>query len=73
MHSLIVQTFPDPTRWSPADVLSWLQWTSRQFGLSELVANQWDLNGASLIALTEDDFTRRSPQVLNFTFVYNAC
>ncbi|RZC37626.1 Ets and/or SAM PNT domain containing protein [Asbolus verrucosus] len=53
---------PDPTQWSAADVLSWLQWTSRQFGLSDPVPEQWDLNGSSLASLSEEDFTRRSPQ-----------
>ncbi|EFA02538.2 DNA-binding protein D-ETS-4 isoform X1 [Tribolium castaneum] len=53
---------PDPTQWSAADVLSWLQWTSRQFGLTEPVPDHWDMNGPSLAALSEEDFTRRAPQ-----------
>ncbi|XP_068907924.1 DNA-binding protein D-ETS-4 isoform X2 [Tenebrio molitor] len=53
---------PDPTQWSAAEVLSWLQWTSRQFSLPDPVPDQWDLNGTSLAALSEEDFTRRSPQ-----------
>ncbi|XP_063907517.1 DNA-binding protein D-ETS-4 isoform X2 [Zophobas morio] len=53
---------PDPTQWSAADVLSWLQWTSRQFGLAEPLPEQWEMNGSSLAALSEEDFTRRSPQ-----------
>lgn len=53
---------PDPSQWSPANVLSWLQWTTNQFGLSTLIPNQWDLSGSNLIALSEEDFTRRAPQ-----------
>jgi hypothetical protein len=59
----LIAAFADPTQWSAAEVLSWLQWTSRQFSLPDPVPDQWDLNGTSLDALSEEDFTRRSPQV----------
>ncbi|KAB0799819.1 hypothetical protein PPYR_07699 [Photinus pyralis] len=53
---------PDPSQWNPANVLSWLQWTTNQFGLPTLIPNQWELSGPNLIALSEEDFTRRAPQ-----------
>ncbi|CAG9864184.1 unnamed protein product [Phyllotreta striolata] len=52
----------DPSQWDPTNVLSWIRWTSRQFSLPEPLSDQWDMAGSSLIALTEEDFTSRSPQ-----------
>ncbi|XP_057669547.1 DNA-binding protein D-ETS-4 isoform X1 [Diorhabda carinulata] len=52
----------DPSQWDSASVLSWIRWTSRHFGLSEPVSEQWDMTGSKLVTLSEDDFTRRSPQ-----------
>ncbi|KAJ8919543.1 hypothetical protein NQ315_002164 [Exocentrus adspersus] len=52
----------DPSQWDAASVLSWIRWTSRQFGLPEPVSEQWDMPGPSLVALSEEDFTRRAPQ-----------
>ncbi|KAF5302241.1 hypothetical protein FQA39_LY10280 [Lamprigera yunnana] len=53
---------PDPSQWTSANVLSWLQWTTNQFGLSSVMPEQWNVPGSSLIALPEEDFTRRAPQ-----------
>ncbi|KAK4886884.1 hypothetical protein RN001_003155 [Aquatica leii] len=53
---------PDPSQWTSANVLSWLQWTTNQFGLSNLIADQWNISGSSLVTLSEEDFTRRAPQ-----------
>ncbi|ENN80509.1 hypothetical protein HUJ04_005409 [Dendroctonus ponderosae] len=53
---------PDPSKWSPADVLSWIRWTSRQFNCSEPVAESWDMSGTDLLALSEKDFTSRAAQ-----------
>ncbi|XP_072382030.1 DNA-binding protein D-ETS-4 isoform X2 [Diabrotica undecimpunctata] len=52
----------DPSQWDSASVLSWIRWTSRQFNLQEPVSEQWDMSGAALITLSDEDFTRRSPQ-----------
>ncbi|KAG5881449.1 hypothetical protein JTB14_037667 [Gonioctena quinquepunctata] len=52
----------DPSQWDSASVLSWIRWTSRQFSLPEPVAEQWDMPGSALVALPEDDFTRRASQ-----------
>ncbi|XP_060531265.1 DNA-binding protein D-ETS-4 [Cylas formicarius] len=52
----------DPTKWSPADVLSWIRWTSRQFNCPEPAAENWEMTGQELLALSEEDFTRRAPQ-----------
>ncbi|KAJ8980200.1 hypothetical protein NQ317_003765 [Molorchus minor] len=53
---------PDPSQWDAANVLSWIRWTSRQFGLPEPVSEDWDMPGSGLVALSEEDFTRRAPQ-----------
>lgn len=53
---------PDPSQWDSASVLSWIRWTSRHFGFSEPVSEQWDMTGSKLVTLSEEDFTRRSPQ-----------
>ncbi|KAI4462544.1 ets [Holotrichia oblita] len=53
---------PDASQWTSANVWSWLQWTCRELSLPALSQEQWDLNGASLLSMTEDDFTKRAPQ-----------
>lgn len=62
-YKLNLTVLADPTQWNGANVLSWLQWTSQEFGFTISSPEQWDMNGAQLIALTEEDFVRRSPQV----------
>ncbi|CAH1174137.1 unnamed protein product [Phaedon cochleariae] len=52
----------DPSQWNSASVLSWIRWTSQQFGLEEPAADQWDMPGPALVALSEEDFTRRASQ-----------
>ncbi|XP_066145230.1 DNA-binding protein D-ETS-4 isoform X1 [Euwallacea fornicatus] len=53
---------PDPSKWSPSDVLSWIRWTSRHFGCPEPISENWDLSGMDLSTLSEKDFTNRAPQ-----------
>lgn len=54
---------PDPAQWSPANVFSWIQWTSRQFNLPPPRPEQWEISGTGLMALSEAEFTRKAPQV----------
>lgn len=61
---LIILT--DPSKWSPADVLSWIRWTSRQFSCPEPVAENWEVSGTDLLTLSDKDFASRAPQVSVF-------
>lgn len=56
-------TLTDPSKWSPADVLSWIRWTARQFSCPEPVAENWEMSGANLLTLSDKDFASRAPQV----------
>ncbi|XP_066996170.2 DNA-binding protein D-ETS-4 [Anabrus simplex] len=53
---------PDPTRWAAGDVRSWLLWTLRQYALPMVPMEYFDMDGAALTALTEQDFQQRAPQ-----------
>ncbi|CAG9762523.1 unnamed protein product [Ceutorhynchus assimilis] len=52
----------DPSKWSPADVLSWVRWTSRQYNCQEPMDESWNISGTDLLALSEKDFANRAPQ-----------
>lgn len=53
----------DPSKWSASNVLSWLQWTTNQFGLPAPITDQWDVDGSTLASFSEDEFIKRAPQV----------
>lgn len=53
---------PDPLKWSKNNVLSWLQWSSREFRIPEPIVDQWDITGSGLLCLSEEEFNRRSPE-----------
>lgn len=53
---------PDPCKWSKNNVISWLQWTSREFRIPEPIADQWDISGSGLLCLSEEEFIRRSSE-----------
>ncbi|KAL1506764.1 hypothetical protein ABEB36_006067 [Hypothenemus hampei] len=53
---------PDPAKWSPSDVISWIRWTSRQFNYAEPLAESWDISGNDLLVLSEKEFVTRAPQ-----------
>ncbi|KAK9886866.1 hypothetical protein WA026_019123, partial [Henosepilachna vigintioctopunctata] len=52
----------DPAQWTPTNVFSWIQWTSREFNLAEPSADQWNLSGTDLLELSDEDFSRRTSQ-----------
>ena len=52
----------DPSAWSKDDVRGWLVWTSRQCNLGPLPLEHFDIEGASLVALTEEEFRMAAPQ-----------
>ncbi|XP_052751542.1 DNA-binding protein D-ETS-4-like isoform X2 [Galleria mellonella] len=53
---------PDPMLWSTADVKSWVMFTLQHFNLPMVPAEYFAMDGAALVALTEDDFNQRAPQ-----------
>ncbi|XP_043281929.1 DNA-binding protein D-ETS-4 [Venturia canescens] len=53
---------PEPRRWSAADVAAWVQWARRQLHLPSVPLESFNIDGATLASLTEDDFCQRAPQ-----------
>ncbi|KAG7207041.1 hypothetical protein KM043_000923 [Ampulex compressa] len=53
---------PEPRRWSAADVAAWVQWARRQLQLPSVPLDSFNVDGATLASLTEEEFCRRAPQ-----------
>ncbi|XP_011263786.1 DNA-binding protein D-ETS-4 [Camponotus floridanus] len=53
---------PEPRRWSAADVAAWVQWARRQLQLPLVPLESFNVDGATLAALTEEEFCQRAPQ-----------
>ncbi|XP_051166411.1 DNA-binding protein D-ETS-4 isoform X1 [Leptopilina boulardi] len=53
---------PEPCRWSAADVAAWVQWARRQLQLPSVPLESFNVDGATLTSLTEEEFCRRAPQ-----------
>ncbi|EGI64084.1 DNA-binding protein D-ETS-4 [Acromyrmex echinatior] len=53
---------PEPRRWSAADVAAWVQWARRQLQLPSVPMESFNVDGATLASLTEEEFCRRAPQ-----------
>lgn len=53
----------DPNQWVEEDVKAWILWTVRQFSLPMINTDCFNIDGATLCQLTEEDFQQRSPQV----------
>ncbi|XP_012261581.2 DNA-binding protein D-ETS-4 [Athalia rosae] len=53
---------PEPRRWSAADVAAWVQWARRQLQLPSVPLESFNIDGATLASLTEEDFCHRAPQ-----------
>ncbi|XP_026326708.1 DNA-binding protein D-ETS-4-like isoform X4 [Hyposmocoma kahamanoa] len=53
---------PDPMLWNPANVNSWVMYTLQHFNLPLVPAEYFNMDGAALIALTEEEFNQRAPQ-----------
>ncbi|CAH0397367.1 unnamed protein product [Chilo suppressalis] len=53
---------PDPMLWSTNDVNSWVMFTLQHFNLPMVPAEYFTMDGAALMALTEEDFNQRAPQ-----------
>lgn len=59
----------EPRRWSAADVAAWVQWARRQLQLPSVPMESFNVDGATLASLTEEEFCQRAPQVSANTFV----
>ena len=55
-------SFADPKNWSIDDVRTWLVWNSRQYNLP-IVMELFNVTGAVLTTMSEQDFVQRTPQV----------
>ncbi|CAL7948300.1 unnamed protein product [Xylocopa violacea] len=53
---------PEPRRWSAADVAAWIQWARRQLQLPSVPLESFNVDGATLATLTEEEFCQRAPQ-----------
>lgn len=53
----------EPRRWSAADVAAWVQWARRQLQLPSVPMESFNVDGATLASLTEEEFCQRAPQV----------
>lgn len=62
-------------QWSSSDVKAWIVFTVQHFNLPMVPAEYFAMDGAALIALTEDEFNQRAPQVSffqhNANYIYN--
>lgn len=54
---------PDPMLWSTADVKAWVMFTLQHFNLPMVPTEYFAMDGAALVALTEEDFNQRAPEV----------
>lgn len=60
----------EPRRWSAADVAAWVQWARRQLQLPSVPLESFNVDGATLASLTEEEFCQRAPQVsANYIFL----
>ncbi|XP_061706247.1 DNA-binding protein D-ETS-4 isoform X2 [Cydia pomonella] len=53
---------PDPMVWSTENVKAWVAFTLQTFNLPMVPTEYFAMEGAALMALTEEDFNRRAPQ-----------
>lgn len=53
----------EPRRWSAADVAAWVQWARRQLQLPSVPLESFNVDGATLASLSEEEFCQRAPQV----------
>lgn len=57
----ILNISSNPYHWTTANVQSWLVWTQQQFGYPAIRTDFFNMEGAALCSLTEEDFRMRSP------------
>lgn len=52
--------------WRPDDVKAWVNFTLRHFNLQMVPEEYFAMDGPALVALTEEDFNQRAPEVNYF-------
>lgn len=57
----ILNISPNPYQWSVGNVQSWLVWTQQQYGCPSFRTDYFNMNGAALCSLSEEDFRLRAP------------
>ncbi|XP_077519378.1 DNA-binding protein D-ETS-4-like [Amblyomma americanum] len=57
----ILNVSPNPYQWSVANVHSWLVWTQQQYGCPSFRTDYFNMDGAALCSLSEEDFRLRAP------------
>lgn len=60
---MILIMFSDPMLWSTGDVKAWVMFTLQHYNLPMVPIENFTMDGAALVALTEDEFNHRAPQV----------
>ncbi|XP_078248860.1 transcription factor ETV7 isoform X2 [Pogona vitticeps] len=50
-----------PFLWSKDDVIHWLRWAEKEYGLRESDESKFEMNGKALCILTKEDFRFRAP------------
>lgn len=53
----------DPMQWSASDVKSWVMFTVQHYNLPMVPTEYFAMDGPALVALNEEEFNQRAPQV----------
>lgn len=62
-QGLIIFLFADPMLWSTGDVKAWVMFTLQHYNLPMVPIENFTMDGAALVVLTEEEFNQRAPQV----------
>ena len=65
---IMMCSFPDPMLWSTGDVKAWVMFTLQHYNLPMVPMENFTMDGAALVALTEEEFNQRASQVLFIIF-----
>jgi Sterile alpha motif (SAM)/Pointed domain. len=60
---VVIFIVPDLAQWTVDDVKAWLLWTLRQYNLSMIHMEYFNMDGVALSALSEEEFQKRAPEV----------
>lgn len=66
----MVNSFPDPLQWSTGDVKAWVMFTLQHYNMPMVPMENFAMDGAALVALTEEEFNQRASQVQFIKIVY---
>ncbi|PZC83407.1 hypothetical protein B5X24_HaOG207791 [Helicoverpa armigera] len=53
---------PDPMQWSTGDVKAWVMFTLQHYNMPMVPMENFTMDGAALVALTEEEFNQRASQ-----------